>query len=163
MKRTLQSVVVYIVGTLMLLSLNIHPARADWDAALEAREAAQRKAEQQQAAKKKAENEKTMRDAGAKAYREALGKEAIGKSDAEVERIFKQRQADAVRQAKAASASGYALSGEMKKNDSGSRVQHDGDAQMKSMTGKSVGDLEKMSAREREAFARDMEKKFGSK
>lgn len=159
MKRTFLSVFVCIVGALLLLSLNVRPARADWDAALEAREAAQRKAEQQQAAKKKAENEKLMRDAGAKAYREALGKEAVGKSDAEVERIYKQRQADAVKQARAVSASGYATSGEMNKLDTDTRSRRD--AQMKSMTGKSVTELEKMNDQQREAFARDMEKKYG--
>lgn len=139
-----------------LFSLNVH---ADWDPALEAREAAERKAGQQRAAKQKAEHDKMIKEASAKAYRKALGKDAAGKSDAEVERIYKQRGADALKQAAAYSASGNALSGQSQKLDANTRSQHD--AQMKGMTGKSVTELEKMNGKEREAFTREMEKKYG--
>ena len=139
-----------------VFSLNVY---ADWDPALEAREAAARKAGQQRAAKQKAEHDKMIKDASAKAYRQALGKEAVGKSDAEVERIYKQRGADALKQAAAFSVSGNALSGRSQKLDPNTRSQRD--AQMKSMTGKSVTDLEKMNDKELEAFTRDMEKKYG--
>ena len=139
-----------------LFSLNVH---ADWDPVLEAREAAERKAGQQRAAKQKADHDKLIREGSAKAYRNALGKDAVGKSDAEVERIYKQRGADALKQAAAFSVSGNALSGRSQKLDPNTRSQRD--AQMKSMTGKSVTDLEKMNDKELEAFTRDMEKKYG--
>ena len=51
------------------------------------------------------------------------------------------------------------LSGRSQKLDPNTRSQRD--AQMKSMTGKSVTDLEKMNDKELEAFTRDMEKKYG--
>ncbi len=139
-----------------LISANVH---ADWDAALEAREAAERKTEQQRAARQKAEHDKMIRDASAKFHREALGKEAIGKSDAEVERIYKKRESDAVKLAAAVSKSGYAMSSQMPQLDANTRSQ--GDAQMKGMTGKSMTDLSKMNEKELEVFAREMEKKYG--
>ena len=139
-----------------LLSANVH---ADWDPALEAREAAERKAEQQRAARQKAEHNKMIRESSAKAYREALGKEAVGKSDAEVERIYKKRESDAVKQAAAVSKSGYAASGQAPQLDANTRLQSD--AQMKGMTGKSMTDLSKMNEKELEVLAREMEKKYG--
>ena len=81
-----------------LFSLNVY---ADWDPVLEAREAAERKAGQQRAAKQKADHDKLIREGSAKAYRNALGKDAVGKSDAEVERIYRQRQDDVLKQAAA--------------------------------------------------------------
>jgi hypothetical protein len=140
-----------------LLSLSVH---ADYDPALEAREAAERKAEQQRAAKQKAEHDKMMRDASAKAYRQALGKDAVGKSDAEVERIYKQRQNAAVQQAQAAEAA-MKSSGQAAKTSGGSAGMAEGDAAMKAMYGKSVSDIGNMSEKEREAFIKDMEKKYG--
>lgn len=147
-----------IVFTLFagLLSAN---AYADWDPALEAREAAERKAGQQREAKQKAENAKMIREASAVAYRKELGKDAVGKSDAEVERIYRQRQDDALKQAAAFTSKRNALSGQSQKLDPNTRSQHD--AQMKGMTGKSVTDLEKMNDKELDAFTRDMEKKYG--
>ena len=137
-------------------SLNVY---ADWDPALEAREAAERKAGQQRAAKQKAEHDKMIKDASAKAYRQALGRDAVGKSDAEVERIYKQREADVLKQAAAFTSKGNAMSGQSQKLDPNTRSQRD--AQMKGMTGKSVTDLEKMNDKELEAFANAMEKKYG--
>ncbi len=147
-----------IVFTLFagLLSAN---AYADWDPALEAREAAERKAEQQRAAKQKGEHDKMIRAASTKAYRKELGKDAVGKSDAEVERIYKQREADILKQAAAFTSKRNAMSGQSQKLDPNTRSQHD--AQMKGMTGKSVTDLEKMNDKELDAFTRDMEKKYG--
>lgn len=139
-----------------LFSLNTH---ADWDPALEAREAAAHKAEQQRVAKQKAEHARMIREASAAAYRKELGKDAVGKSDAEVERIYRQRQDDALKQAAAFSSKGNAMSGHSQKLDPGARAQHD--AQAKNMIGKSVTELEKMNGSELEAFAREMEKKYG--
>ena len=142
-----------------LFSLNALNAHADWDPALEAREAAARYAEQQRTAKEKAETDKMIRDANQKYRRDALGKEAVGKSDAEVARIFQQRQGDAIREGNAASVAGRALAADVKKFDASTRAERD--AQMKGMTGKSGTELENMSDTELEAFAKDMQRKYG--
>ena len=139
-----------------LLSANTF---ADWDPALEAREAAERKAEQRREANKKAEYAKMIREGSVKAYRKELGRDAVGKSDAEVERIYKQREMDVLKQAAAFTSKGNAMSGQSQKLDPNTRSQRD--AQMKGMTGKSVTNLERMNEKELEAFARDMEKKYG--
>lgn len=133
-------------------------ALADWDAAGEAREAAQRKAEQQRVTKQKAEHEKMMRAESAKVYRQALGKEAIGKSDAEVERIYKKRQSDVVKQAASVDA---ALGTANRKGKKGAPLSdaEQADAAMKALHGKSVGDIGNMSQKERDALFKDMEKK----
>ena len=139
-----------------LLSLSVH---ADYDPVVEAREAAERKAEQQRAAKQKAEHEKLMRDTSAKVYRQALGKEAVGKSDAEVERTYKQRQNAAVQQAKAVEAA-MKSSGRQTKKSGDSTGIAEGDVAMKALYGKSVSDIGNMSEKEREAFMKAMEKQY---
>jgi hypothetical protein len=140
-----------------LFSIGVH---ADYDPALEAREAAERKAEQQRAAKQKAEHEKLIRNASAKVYREALGKEAVGKSDVEVERIYKQRQNAAVQQAQAVEAA-TKTSGRQTRKSGDSAGIAEGDAAMKALYGKSVSDIGNMSEKEREAFMKAMEKQYG--
>ena len=139
-----------------LLSANVH---ADWDPVLEAKEAAQRKAEQQRAAKQKAEHDKMIRESNAKGYRQGLGKEAVGKSDAEVERIYKQRQADMVKQAAAVDAAIAAPGGKGRKGSPLTESEQ-ADAAMKALHGKSVGDIGNMSPKERDAFIKEMEKKY---
>ena len=139
-----------------LLSLSVH---ADYDPVLEAREAAERKAEQQRAAKQRAEHDKMMRDTSAKVYRQALGQDAVGKSDAEVERIYKQRQNAAVQQAQAVEAA-MKSSGHQTKKSGGSAGMAEGDAAMKSMYGKSTGDIANMSEKERDAFIKDLKRKY---
>ena len=161
--RTRSTVKKLIVFTLfaVLLSANAH---ADYDPVLEAREAAERKAEQQRAAKKKTEGDKMMREASAAAYRKELGKEAVGKSDAEVTRIYKQRQNAAVQQAQAVEAAMKSSERQPKKTgdtvgDTAGMAQ--GDAAMKAIYGKSVTDIGNMSEKEREAFMKAMEKQYG--
>ena len=141
-----------------LLSAHAH---ADWDAAGEAREAAARKAEQQRAAKKKAEHDKFIRAETAKVQREYLGKDATGKSDAEVERIYKQRQADVVRQA-ARVDSALGTSSRKGRKASPLTESEQADAAMKALHGKSIGDIGSMSPKERDAFFKEMEKKYVS-
>ena len=157
-QRTRSTVKKLIVFTILagLFSANVY---ADWDPALEAREAAGRKAEQQRAAKKATEYDKMIREGSVKAYRKELGKDAVGRTDAEVERIYKQREADILKQAAAFSSSGNAMASQSQKLDPNTRSQRD--AQAKSMTGKSVTELERMNSKELEAFTRDMEKKYG--
>ena len=139
-----------------VFSFNAH---ADWDPVLEAREAAERKAEQQRAAKQKAEHDKLMRDTSAKVYRQALGKEAVGKSDAEVERIYKQRQSDAVKQAATVNAA-IATPGGKGRKGAPLTESEQADAAMKALHGKAVGDIGNMSPQERDAFIKEMEKKY---
>lgn len=150
-----------LILSAIVASLMCGSAYADWDPALEAREAAKRKAEQQESARKQAEAGRMRDAANQKAMRGMLGKEAEGKTDAEVAKLYQQRMAGYQKQAAAASASAPGVAAQMKKADAETRPQRD--AQMKSMTGKSVSELEKMSDKELENFARDMEKKFGSK
>ena len=138
------------------LSAQVH---ADWDPALEAREAAERKAEQQRVATKKAEHDKMIREASAKAYRKELGKEAVGKSDAEVTQIYKQRQAAILQQASSVQAAMKASDRQPKKAGDASGVAQ-GDATMKAMYGKSVNDIGNMSDKEREAFFKGLEKQY---
>ena len=147
-----------VAGILAIMSLGSHHAYADWDAASEARENAKRKAELQQQAQRKAEADKMRREASAKVYREGLGKDAVGKSDAEVERLYKQRQSDAIRQANAVEAS-MKSAGRTSKTGSQADAMAQSDAAMRAMYGKSTGDIANMSEKEREAFVREMERK----
>ena len=135
---------ILFIAVASLFSLNAH---ADWDPVLEAREAAERKAEQQRAAKQKAEHDKMLRDANQKYMRAALGKEAAGKSDVEVERLHKQRTAEKQRKDAAAAAT----------------ARKEADPQFKSLTGKSIGEVEKMSEKELDALAKALEKQYGVK
>ena len=101
------------IAAVSFLSLLALATRADYDAKLEAQEAAKRKAAAEGEARRNAEANRMKREAEAKA--------------------------------KAATAA---------------RRPQD-DAAMKSMTGKSLSDLEKMSEAERQAFAKEMERKYG--
>jgi hypothetical protein len=139
-----------------LLSANV---RADWDPERDARDAAEHKAEQQRAASKKAEFDKRIREATQKNMRAYLGKDAIGKSDADVERVYKQRQADALKQAAKVEAAVSASERQPKKPSDPAGMEQ-GDAAMKAMYGKSVSDIGNMSEKEREAFFKGLEKKY---
>lgn len=139
-----------------LLSAHAH---ADWDAAGEAREAAARKAEQQRAAKKKAEHDKFIRAETAKVQREYLGKDATGESDADVERIYKQRQSDTGKQAATVNAA-IATPGGKGRKGAPLTESEQADAAMKALHGKTVGDIGSMSPKERDAFFKEMEKKY---
>jgi colicin import membrane protein len=126
---------------------------ADYDAKAEAQEAAQRKA---------AAAERAKKDAAAKAQKAAmeqnmmrttLGKEADGKSDAEVKVLYDKKMKGYQDQAKKAQAnpvSGLSASDQATAN-----------TQMKSMTGKTPQDIQKMSPAEQEAFMKQMEKQYG--
>jgi hypothetical protein len=127
---------------------------ADYDAKMEAQEAAQRKAAAAAEAKRKADAQKQMDAAQQKMMRGTLGKEAEGKSDAEVKRIYDAKMAGYQDQAKKAQA-GVAPAG-VPASDMAK-----GNAQVKSMTGKSMQEIQKMSPAEQEAFARQMEKQYG--
>jgi len=127
---------------------------ADYDAKLEAEEAAKRKAEVAAEAKRKADAQKQVSAAEQKMMRGTLGKEAVGKSDAEVKKMYDAKMAGYQAEARKAQAggapSGVPASDMARAND-----------QMKSMTGKSMQDIQKMSPAEQEAFAKQMEKQYG--
>ena len=127
---------------------------ADYDAKMEAQEAAQRKAAAAAEAKKKAEAKKQYDDAQMKGMRGALGKEADGKSDAEVKKLYDAKMAGYQDQAKKAKA-GIAPAGVPQTDMDKANMQ------MKSMTGKSMQDMQKMTPAEQEAFSRQMEKQYG--
>ena len=127
---------------------------ADYDAKMEAQEAAQRKAAAAAEAKRKADAQKQIDAAHQKGMRATLGKEAEGKSDAEVKKIYDAKMAGYQDQAKKAQA-GVAPTG-VPASDMAK-----GNAQMKSMTGKSMQDIQKMTPAEQEAFAKQMEKQYG--
>jgi hypothetical protein len=136
------------------LLLSCTAVHADYDAKMEAQEAAQRKAAAAAEAKKKAEAKKQYDDAQMKGMRGALGKEADGKSDAEVKTLYDAKiagyKADAKKVQSGGAPTGMSASDMDKSN-----------AQMKSMTGKSMQDIQKMTPAEQEAFAKQMEKQYG--
>ena len=127
---------------------------ADYDAKMEAQEAAQRKAAAAAEAKKKAEAKKQMDAAEQKMMRGTLGKEAEGRSDAEVKKLYDAKMAGYQDQAKKAKA-GIAPAGVPQSDMDKANMQ------MKSMTGKSMQDMQKMTPAEQEAFSRQMEKQYG--
>ncbi len=126
---------------------------ADYDAKLEAEEAAKRKAAAAEQARRNAAAQAQKAAAEQKMMRGALGKEAQGKSDAEVKKLYDAKMGGYMDQAKKAQAGAPAPvpKGDMAKAD----------AQMKGMTGKSMQDIQRMSPAEQEAFAKQMEKQYG--
>ena len=105
-------------------------------------------------AKRKADAQKQMDAAQQKMMRGTLGKEAEGKSDAEVKRIYDAKMAGYQAEAKKVQGGGTPTgvpASDMARSN----------AQMKSMTGKSMQDIQKMTPAEQEAFARQMEKQYG--
>ena len=134
-----------------LLAALAGPALADYDPKMEAEEAAQRKAAAAASAKKKADFEKQKSALEAKSMRQQLGKEAEGKSDAEVRKIYDAKVNTQLDMVKKAQSGGAAPGSDMAK----------GDAQVKAMTGKSSQEIQKMTPAEQEAFAKQMEKQYG--
>ena len=145
--------------TLLFLTLSLlaPPTHADWDAKLEAEEQAKREAAAREERARKAEADAMMAAARAKAdaammaeKRKTLGSAAAGRSDAEVNRLYDAHVAKKTAEAKAAFAEGQ------KALSSGA-----GAAAMKQVTGHSMQELQAMSDEELEAFAKEMEAKYG--
>ena len=141
----------------LLASILALPALADYDAAAEAKEAAQRKAAQQEAARKKAETEKMKADLMNKQYRLYVGAEANGKSDAEVKALYDKKMAGYMKQG----ADMAPKAQQAGKVDPSKRAE--ADAASRSVTGKTMGEMQGMSNAEAQALAREMEKKYGAK
>jgi len=127
---------------------------ADYDAKAEAQEAAQRKAAAAEKAKQDAAMKAQKNAAEQQMMRGTLGKEAEGKSDAQVKALYDKKMAGYASDAKKAQA-GVAPTG-VRQSDMDQL-----NASTKSMTGKSMQDIQKMSPAEQEAFAKQMEKQYG--
>jgi hypothetical protein len=146
--------------TVLMLSLflGVSYVAADYDPALEAQEAAERAAAQRAEQARKAEADKIMAQARAKQEaalmqdkRKQLGSAAVGKSDAEVNRLYDEKV-----KADTAEATAAARDARQKINDPSAN------AQMKAATGKSMQEIMSMSPEEQEAWAAEMEKKMGA-
>ena len=138
----------------LLLTLTSTYVIADWDYEMEAKEQAEREAAQREQQAKQREAQKVMDEARAKAdrgivaeKRKSLGAAAEGKSDDEVNRLFDEKNRKAMEDAD-----------KFQKSATGAGQS---DASLKQMTGKSMEELQNMSDEEAEAFAREMEKKYG--
>ena len=139
---------------LLALAIAACPAAyADYDPKLEAQERAQRDAEARASAARKAYMDRQKAANEQKMMRGTLGKEAEGKSDAQVKVLYDKKMGDLQNQAK------RALAGQS--NAAPGSDQAKAEAQMKGMTGKSMGDITKMTPAEQEAFAKQMEKQYG--
>lgn len=155
MSRTLNTL---MLSMSLIVVLSAAPsARADWDAKAEAERQAKHDAEARDQRARKAKADAALAAARAKANaaimadkRKTLGPAANGKSDAEVNRLYDAHIAATTAEANAVMAEGQ------KALSSGT-----GAAALKSVTGKSMQELQSMSDEELEAFAADMQAKFG--
>lgn len=161
---------------LLLAAILAAPAAmADWDAAGEAREQAEREAEARRAAERERQNQALKSQAEAKYYRGVLGAQAAGKGDAEVIRMGREWKAATEGQARAAEA-GYAArhgaQGE-RIGAAGARIerqaparQAQADATVRQASGgkyRGVEDLADLSDAELEALARGAATRGGSR
>ena len=94
----------WILATVATLALT--PAFGDYDAKQEAADKAKREAAAAEQAKRNAEAQKMKGDANIKMMRAAVGKEAEGKSDAEVKVLYDRKMGAYMEQAKKAQAAG---------------------------------------------------------
>lgn len=147
-----------LAALLVLMSLSI-PVYADMSAEDKAADDAQNVADAEAAARKKAQEEafdrqnealkakliKQAEDEGTVNMRKVLGKDAEGKSDAEVRRLYDQRSTQAVQ--------------DLTEKEAATRGERD--AAMQNMTGKSLEDLENMSDADMDKMAEELEKKYG--
>jgi len=146
--------------TVLVLSLfiGVSYVSADYDAALEAEEAAARAAAARVDQERKAEAGRMMAEIKAKQdaevmadKRKHLGSAAVGKSDAEVNRLYDEKV-----KADTAEAAIATKDAQQKMSDPGVN------AQMKAATGKSMQEIMSMSPAEQEAWAAEMEKNMGA-
>ena len=132
---------------------------ADWDPELEAQEEAQRQAARAAEARKQEQARASFRAAEAKMHRQYLGAAAEGKSDEEVSKMYAAKVKSDQENALKANAEGLALVEKLQKEQFAPDSK--GNQAMKDMTGKSTQELMNMSDAELEAFANEMEQKFG--
>ena len=148
------------VLTVLTLSLflGVSYVSADYDPAQEAQEAAAQAAAARAEQERNAEADRIMAQARAKQdaavmqdKRKNLGNVAVGKSDAEVNRMYDEKV-----KADTAAAMGAAQDARQKMSDPAAN------AQMKAATGKSMQEIMNMSPEEQEAWAAEMEQKMGT-
>jgi hemolysin activation/secretion protein len=130
----------YAVTVALLALLGSAPASADYDAAEEAREKAQRDASQRAEQQKQQEMQRQKREAEAK-YNAAVSAETM-KS--------RRKTLGAAADGKTDAEVNRLYDAKLKKDDEA----------IKSVTGKSMKDMEKMSDAELEALARELQKKY---
>ena len=143
---------------MLSLFLGVSYVSADYDPALEAQEAAAQAAAERAEQERKAETDRIMAQARAKQdaavmqdKRKHLGNVAVGKSDAEVNRMYDEKV-----KADTATAMSAAQDARQKMSDPATN------AQMKAATGKSMQEIMNMSPEEQEAWAAEMEQKMGA-
>ena len=138
----------------ILAAVSCTALHADYDPKMEAQEKAQRDAEARASAARKADMARQKAATEQKMMRGTLGKEAEGKSDAEVKVLYDKKMGGYMNDAKKAQA-GIAPTG-VPQSD-----MDKANASMKGTTGKSMADIQKMSPAEQEAFSKQMEKQYG--
>ncbi|MGE0666809.1 MAG: hypothetical protein AB7O49_09660 [Sphingomonadales bacterium] len=147
-----------IVAVVLLSILAAGQVHADWDPELEAREQRAREAAAREQAARDAEAKKLKDAAEAKAHanimaekRRYVGAAAAGKSDAEVARLYDEKQARTAGEAHA-----VAAEAQRKVNTPEAR------AATKDVTGYSMEEMSRMSDAELEVLQREMEQKYGN-
>jgi hypothetical protein len=142
---------------ILLAFVSVH-VYADWDAAQEAKDAAEKKAQEQKEAHEKAKTDAIMKknDDQAKAemaaqdkktvasMRKDLGKKANGKSDAEVKKMWDAKVKTDTKN--------------IQQKEAETRPMKD--AEMKKMYGKDTSELMNMSDEELDKFSKDVDKKY---
>ena len=150
-----QIVIVFLISILTLSGI----CRADYDAAMEARETAQRQAAQAEAAKQKAKADAMGRAAQLKAERAYIGAAAAGKTDAEVHQLYAAKvKVDQVRAINMAQ-NAKQLQAENLKIAEDTKQQRE--AGVKNITGRSLDEISRMSDSELDAMANELQKKYG--
>jgi hypothetical protein len=156
-----------LTSLLVLLSL-CSIAVADWDPVLEAQEAAQRAAADRAQAEQRRKAEELKQQALAKSraitiadYRKQIGKDADGKSDAEVERLYLANVQKKMKEADVVIKDAQRAMLNAPKNIPQKVDMNELDVSTKAATGKSFADLSKMSDAELEALSKEMEQKYG--
>ena len=144
----------------VLIAFNGSIAVADYDAALEAREDAQRRARAAEQEKREAEVNAQVAAAREKTYHELLGAEGNGLSGAELERAYNAKVARQQQAALQNQKDAMRMYQEGQKQAAAHKDEND--ALMKGTYGKSLTELQNMSDKDLEKFAADMEKKFGA-
>lgn len=154
------------VGTLAFVLVG--SALADYDKAAEARYEAERKAQAEAARKAEAERQVQKARATAQAERQAVGKAAEGKSDAEVHALYEKRNADARAQALAVQAAmpatlakAQAQQQAQQKRMQDPKFKADVEAGARMTGAKSMNDLMTMSDEDLRKLQAELEKKHG--
>lgn len=150
-----------------LLVLSAGHVLADWDAKLEAEEKAQRDRDAAAERRRKAEGEALVEAARVKAERQDLGKEAVGKSDAEVHRLWaakvKRDNERSLREARAfdpAAAMAEAKAATRRANDPKQKAAADEGARISGAT--SFEDMKGKSPEELQRMLEALEKRAGT-